>query len=128
MNLWTLSQRRALILLIFLAGAGIAVETWQRPAYYSDPPPESGPRAGELADRIDPNTASAAELSSIPQLGPARAAAIVAYREKFAAAHPGGRAFERIEDLMKVRGIGRAIAEKLGGHLVFEGAAAQPGE
>jgi competence protein ComEA len=121
---WNLPQRRALILLTFLAGGGLAVETYMRPVYYGDPPAAIEPRTGELADRIDPNTATAAELSSIPQLGPARAAAVVAYRNAFEKSHPGGRAFERIEDLMKVKGIGRAIGEKLAGHLTFDPPAA----
>jgi len=117
-----------LIALILLAGAGLSIQAYRHPIDYSDPPPAIGPRTNELADRIDPNSATAAELSSIPNLGPAHAAAIIAYRESFTAAHPGRRAFEKIEDLTKVKGIGHATAEKLAAHLTFEEPATQPAD
>lgn len=41
------------------------------------------------------------ELEQLPGVGPATAKAIVAYREK-------NGAFQRVEDLLKVRGIGPA--------------------
>ncbi len=52
------------------------------------------------ANALDLNTASAEQLATLPGIGPSKAAAIVAYRER--------RPFRRIEDLMRVRGIGRA--------------------
>jgi competence protein ComEA len=53
------------------------------------------------------NTASAAELCSLPGIGPKRAEQILLLREKL-----GGR-FRRIEDLRRVRGIGRKALERL---------------
>ena len=50
---------------------------------------------------ININLASATELEQLPGVGPATAKAIVAYREK-------NGAFLRVEDLLKVRGIGPA--------------------
>jgi competence protein ComEA len=73
-----------------------------------------------LADRIDPNTASAEELSTIPQLGAARARALIAYRQSYAAAHPGRAAFERAEDLRNIKGIGPATIEKLAPYMAFD--------
>ena len=57
---------------------------------------------GEVAARvININLASATQLEQLPGVGPATAKAIVAYREKYGA-------FNTVEDLLKVRGIGPA--------------------
>lgn len=54
---------------------------------------------------IDPNRADARTLEVLPGIGPARAAAILAERER--------RPFERISDLERVAGIGPATRHKL---------------
>ncbi len=63
-----------------------------------------GWKAQQAADavRIDINTASSAELDSLPNIGPALAAAIV-----------DARPFNSVEDLARVPGIGRKIIERL---------------
>lgn len=55
--------------------------------------------------RIDINTASAAELATLPGIGDSKAKAIVEYR----AADP----FKSIDDLKKVKGIGEKTFEAL---------------
>lgn len=55
---------------------------------------------------INLNTASARELEGLPGVGEARAKAIVATREK-----RGG--FKSVEELVEVKGIGKAALEKL---------------
>ena len=73
------------------------------------PAPISGGASGdETASEapIDVNTATADELEALPGIGPARAQDIVAYRE----AHG---AFERIEEIQDVSGIGAMIFEGL---------------
>jgi len=55
--------------------------------------------------RIDINSASVAELATLPGIGEAKAKAIVEYR----AADP----FKTVEDLKKVKGIGEKTLEAL---------------
>jgi competence protein ComEA len=108
-----------LVAIVALIGAGVGIEGYLRPVYVSDPLPAVESRSGEIAGRINPNTATAAELSSIPQVGPSRAAAIIAYREQYVAGHPGDIAFKRPEDLRNVKGFGAAMVEKVGVYLEF---------
>jgi competence protein ComEA len=60
-----------------------------------------GATNGAASQQININLASVVELEQLPGVGPATAKAIVAYREKFGA-------FLKVEDLLKVRGIGPA--------------------
>jgi comEA protein len=55
---------------------------------------------------ININTASAEELVQIPGVGQALAKRIIAFREKHGS-------FEKLEDLMKVRGIGEKNFKKM---------------
>jgi competence protein ComEA len=75
--------------------------------------PDEGQRANEVMSQLDLNTADAASLSAIPRLGEVKAKAIVAYREQFIAAHPGQRAFEHMESLYRIKGIGPSTMELL---------------
>jgi len=58
------------------------------------------------AEKVNINTASAAELEKLPQIGPQIARRIVDFRKE-----SGG--FKRIEDLMKVKGIGEKTFDRL---------------
>ena len=60
-----------------------------------------GATSSEVPQTININLASVVELEQLPGVGPATAKAIVAYREK-------NGAFLKVEDLLKVRGIGPA--------------------
>lgn len=55
--------------------------------------------------QININTASAKELSQLNKIGAKKALRIILYREKHGA-------FNSLEDLAKVKGIGKAIIEK----------------
>jgi competence protein ComEA len=60
-----------------------------------------GATGGAVLQLININLASVVELEQLPGVGPSTAKAIVAYREK-------NGAFLKVEDLLKVRGIGPA--------------------
>lgn len=77
-----------------LAGAGAVA--WANPAKTASQP----------AAAIDLNTASAEELASIPGIGQALAGRIVELRDKEGP-------FRRVEDLLKVKGIGEKSLERL---------------
>lgn len=62
--------------------------------------------SGEKAARININTATAAELESLPRIGPEVARRIIEYREK-------NGPFKRPADLLNVRGIGDKVFEQL---------------
>lgn len=62
---------------------------------------------------VNINTASVAELTRLPGVGEAKAQAIVAQRER--------RTFRRVEEIMRVRGIGRATFRRLRPMLTVQG-------
>ena len=86
---WSASQLRWLAILVLAATGLLAISTLRRPAVISDPPPPHPARYDELKDRLDPNTASIAELAVLPGIGPSKAEAIVRFRESAPA--PGSR-------------------------------------
>lgn len=57
-------------------------------------------------EKINLNTATAAELETLDGIGESRAAAIIAYREEHGA-------FQSVEELLEVPGIGEATLEKV---------------
>jgi competence protein ComEA len=74
-------------------------------------PPEAPPRAARAAaaspdDPVALNTATVDDLRRLPGVGPKRADAILALRGRL------GR-FRAVEDLLKVKGIGRATLRRL---------------
>jgi competence protein ComEA len=79
------------------AGAALAEETAL---------PARAVPAAAASVPIDLNSASAAELESLPGIGPSRALAILAFRE-----HHGG--FQSVSQLLRIKGIGRAMLRKL---------------
>jgi competence ComEA-like helix-hairpin-helix protein len=73
--------------------------------------PLRGPARLLVGLPIDPNRADAATLEALPGIGPARALAIVAARER--------GPFRRVEDLSRVPGIGPHTLAGLAGWIGF---------
>lgn len=71
------------------------------PIFAQDTETETQP----AVQQIDLNRASETELQALPGVGPSRARAIIAYRER--------RPFRRVEEVMRVRGIGRATFRQM---------------
>lgn len=69
-------------------------------------PPSAPASASAPAPQVDINTADAASLMSVPGIGKSLAQRIVDYRQK-------NGAFARVDDLLKVQGIGEKSLEKL---------------
>jgi len=76
-------------------------------------------RADEAA-RIDLNTASVAQLTELPGIGPAKAEAIVEYRET--------APFKSPDELVQVKGIGAKLFEQLKDKVTVGAAPARAGE
>jgi competence protein ComEA len=72
------------------------------------------PAAGVLPDgRIILNVASEDELTKLPGIGPSRARAIVALRQRLAK-------FRAVEDLLRVKGIGRKTLRRIKPNVVLD--------
>lgn len=71
--------------------------------------------SGAVFAAVNINTASQAELESLQGIGPAKAKAIIEYREKVGA-------FTSIDDLTKVNGIGPGIIKQLRDAVTVEAA------
>ncbi len=116
----TRQEQVTLVGLGVLALLGLSVLLWQRQR-----PPlsiEGGPapvpaaqwdEALATARQIDINTAGAAELERLPQVGPMLASRIVAYRSEHGA-------FQRAEELLQVPGIGPKTYELLQAYVTVE--------
>ena len=117
-QVWTARKRLTILALLVALLAGLSIARWCNPTLLPDPPGD-GPRAAELAVRLDPNTADAAALAALPGLGEARAHAIVDYRLAYAARHPGRPPFAQPRDLLPIKGIGISTVNNLEPYLAF---------
>ncbi|HEX2678029.1 MAG TPA: helix-hairpin-helix domain-containing protein [Polyangiales bacterium] len=100
----------ALSLLCSGSGARAEVSAHGQPAPSASSAPASTP-----SGVVNINTATADELTRLPGVGPGRAKAILELRGRI-------KRFEKVDDLMRVKGIGRATFRKLRPMLTIEGA------
>jgi DNA uptake protein ComE-like DNA-binding protein len=112
-HLWTREQRGVLCLFLLALCAFLAFRLLRDRQFVPQQQPDEGPRAHEVDNQLDLNSADADQLSAIPRLGQVKAQAIVAYREHFVATHPGKRAFDELEDAYRIKGIGPSTMELL---------------
>ena len=72
------------------------------------------PRAAKTIDGVvNLNTAPAGMLALLPGVGPSKAAAIVGYRAR--------RPFRTVDELVRIKGIGRKMVRRLRPHLAISG-------
>ena len=95
-------MRRALCIAALLVGFSFHAQT---SASAEAPPPEACVEPSDEDPRVNINTATAEELVKLPSIGPSRAQAIIGARAE--------RLFRRVEDILRVHGIGRKTFRQL---------------
>ncbi|MDB5328470.1 MAG: Helix-hairpin-helix motif [Phycisphaerales bacterium] len=114
-------QRRVITVLLTLLISYGVVRLILNPIYINDPQPPAGDLSAKLADRLDPNLATAAELAALPGLGDKRAAAIVNRRETVLKRDPTTVPFHSSDDLYVIPGFARSTIDSLQPYLTFPG-------
>jgi competence ComEA-like helix-hairpin-helix protein len=117
--MWDARQRAVVATFILGLLVYLTVRRATHRTFIPNPQPAEGMRAAQLADRLDPNTATVAEIGAIPNVGDKLAEAIVAYRESYTKDFPNRAAFREAKDLLRVKGIGFAKMEAMAAYLVF---------
>ena len=114
---WRRGNLAVLIVLVSLAAAALGARGLLHTRDLGPVPQGLARRSAAAREMIDPNTASAASLRRLPQIGPALARAIITARQQPA----GGRPFTDLDDLQhRVRGIGPKTAHLLAPYLAFD--------
>jgi competence ComEA-like helix-hairpin-helix protein len=111
---WTAWNVIALLVVCAAALALLAVRYAARPLAVPEQVPVDPARSQAATERINPNTASAASLQRLPDIGPARAKAIIDHRTANAS-HP----FRSPADLAAIKGIGQTTVDHLTPFLTF---------
>ena len=110
---------RAAQSLAFLVGLGICLALSLSFAGQMLDRTEDSPVSG-LAERINPNEAPVASLMRLPQIGAARARAIVSHRDRAGTQMGRAPVFKKADDLQQIKGIGPVIVEGLRPWLRFD--------
>ena len=101
-------RRDNLVALLVLCAAGWCFIAWraQDRLWVAEALPANQARIAAVAEKINPNVASAASLRRLPGIGPVIAANIIEYRGKH-----GSTAFTKVQDLENVNRLGPATVE-----------------
>ncbi len=114
------SALRAAQSLAFLVGLGVCLALSLGFAGQMLERTEDSPGSGP-GERINPNEAPVASLMRLPQIGAARARAIVAHRGRVGTEKGRTSVFKKADDLRQIKGIGPAIVEGVRPWLRFDG-------
>lgn len=107
---WFARHTAALFCILFACLLVVAA-LYYPPLWATNPPQGAvSAMAAVQNDRLNINTASAADLTALPGIGEKKAAAIVAYRD-------ANGPFTEVEQLLQVDGIGEGILEKIRPHI-----------
>ena len=118
---WTRANIVACTVLAILVSVFILWQFSGRRHYIGVDVPVERELVEQATARINPNTATVAELSLMPNIGPALAERIVDYRQHYKTQHgPDAVAFTQAADLQNVKGIGPKTVEELAPYLRFE--------
>jgi hypothetical protein len=117
--MWTNPQRAVVVVMVLGIFVYLSVRLSFSRTRIGEPQPPEGLRAGDLAVRFDPNTATQPEWAAMPGIGDKLATSITDFRDRYVVAHPGRFAFVHPEDLLQIRGVGQAKLETLRAHLLF---------
>ena len=117
--MWTNSQRAVVIAIVLGIFVYLSIRLSVSRTRIGEPQAPQGLRAGDLAVRFDPNTATQPEWAAMPGIGDKLATSITDFRDRYVTAHPGKVAFVHPEDLLHIRGVGPTKLETLRAHLLF---------
>lgn len=109
-------QSFAFIISIFIA----VFLSWFCISYIRENNPAADEQKIKIESRINPNDAPIASLIRLPGVGLLRAKAIVEYRENFTKAYGDIPAFQDINDLQKIKGIGPETVKNMAQWLTLE--------
>ena len=116
---WTRPQRIALgtlsAILLFL----LIYQLWQRPYRLNDPVTVGTTSLPALPQKMNPNTATTAQLARIPHIGETLATRITDYRDARKPTTPDGIVFHTLSDLDNIPGIGKKLLDQLAPFLDF---------
>jgi competence ComEA-like helix-hairpin-helix protein len=124
----TPSQRRGLSFILGILILILSARLLFNRATVPNPQLSESPNANKLANHIDPNTATQAELAEIPELGEKRAESIVEYRRQYLTRYPNHAPFNSPSDLERIPGIGPATVENMTSYLEFPKSQSKPRE